>query len=28
LRNMATKEQSSVPIDGLVENIRKKIITE
>ena len=28
LRNMATKEQSSVPIDGLVDNIRKKIITE
>jgi histidyl-tRNA synthetase len=28
LRNMATKEQISVPIDGLVENIKGKIITE
>jgi histidyl-tRNA synthetase len=28
LRNMATKEQISVPIDGLVENVRRKIITE
>jgi histidyl-tRNA synthetase len=26
LRNMATKEQISVPIDGLVENIRRKIV--
>ena len=28
LRNMATKEQISVSIDGLVENIKGKIITE
>jgi histidyl-tRNA synthetase len=28
LRNMATKEQISVPIDGLVENIKGKIMTE
>jgi histidyl-tRNA synthetase len=26
LRNMATKKQISVPIDGLVENIRRKIV--
>jgi histidyl-tRNA synthetase len=28
LRNMETKDQVSVPLDGLVENIKEKIITE
>ena len=28
LRNMQTKEQISVSIDGLVENVKAKIITE
>ena len=27
LRNMQTKDQVSIPIDGLVENIKEKIIT-
>ena len=28
LRNMETKDQVSVPLDGLVENIKEKIITQ
>ena len=28
LRNMETKDQVSVPIDGLVEAIKEKIVTE